>query len=280
FAMDANAIAKLANREEVNTNYAVKLRGLTINGEEWDVNNTYVLGCGSSNETSATIGITVDEGVLVQDLNGVALAGNELVMTGINDPGNYEAKFRLVNEEDPAVFVDYTVKMTKYIAFDAIVEQRWGNVLAVNNNLANNGGYDFSSFVWYKDGVVVSNKQYYSAGQNGAKLDTDAAFYVLVTTSDGEVLRTCESTVELTAESVSVYPTQVSRGQSLNVELQSYNEPVECTVVSVYNLKGVLIASKNVQGNITTIAAPSTSGTYIVKVSSGECTEQVKILVK
>ncbi len=278
FAMDANAIAKLANREEVNLNYAVKLRGLTINGEEWDASKTYVLGC-DGNETSVTLGITTDEGVSVQDLEGNVLSNNQLLVGGLFEPGDFSAEFRLVSDADPTVVADYSIGIVKYIAFADIVEERWGNVLAVNNNSANNGGYDFVDYTWYKNGVVVSNKQYYTAGQKGAKLDANATFYVEVTTSDGRVLRTCESTVELKESAINVYPTQVDRGQLFNVEMQ-YLEEVSGAIISVYNLNGIPVASKKVEGSITTIAAPSMSGAYIVKVSSGSYSEQVKILVK
>lgn len=279
FAMNAESIAKLANHEDVDTDKAVKLRGLTLNGEEWDVNDTYVLGCGNE-MTSVIADITTDEGVSVQDIDGNTLADNQLVINGIYEPGDYSAQFRLVNDEDPTIIADYTINIARYMEFEDIVAQRWDNVLVINNNTTTNGGYRFVAYTWYKDGVEVSNKQYYTAGQHGDKLDVNAAYSVALLADDGREIRTCESSVELKESTIRVYPTQVQKGQLLHIEIEASDSFRHNAVVSVYDLKGILIDSKNIQGNITTINAPTTSGMHVVKVSSGDYSEQIKILVK
>lgn len=276
YALDAENIAELASQEDIDPTVGTRLLALTINGEEWDVNNNYSFGCDDSNMNTVTIEITPDNRAYVVNEEGAVLENNQLVVSELYDAGRYTVQFRIVNADDPSKFADYVIDMTKYLAFDDVVGQRWGNVLAVNNNSETNGGYNFTSFSWYKDGKLVSNKQYYTAGQDGTKLDTNASFQVGLRTDDGTEIKTCESVVELMASKVDVYPTQVVRGQQMQVETTMLDD----AVIKVYNLNGVLVNSKNAHGNSTTISAPNMGGIYLIQVNDGEYVEQVKIVVK
>lgn len=63
----------------------------------------------------------------------------------------------------------YNLKIERYFEFDAIVKQRWNNTLAAVNNPDNNGGYNFTSYKWYRKAAgeseykLVGTDQIFSA---------------------------------------------------------------------------------------------------------------------
>lgn len=73
-----------------------------------------------------------------------------------------------------------------------VVTQRWGDVLAVRN-VDYNGGYDFVSFQWFKNGAPIegaTSSVYYESDDDG--LDLNAEYSVLLTrASDNVSIMTC-----------------------------------------------------------------------------------------
>lgn len=267
YAMDVEGIKSIDK--------SVSLQGLTVNGEEWNIDDVYTFGC-NGDESILVLDILTNEGVLVRDADDNVLENNQLEVSHLNEAGDYAVSFSLLRDGDLDSAVYFTLNARKLFSFNAVVAKRWGNVLVVNNNSASNGGYKFTSYAWYKDGKLVSNSQYYTAGQDGRKLDENAVFQVKLTTVERQELKTCESTVQLGESLIEVYPTQVERGQQFNVETKY---PIDA-VVNVYDMNGVMINSRNTQGNITKLSAPNMSGIYLVQINSGGYMEQVKIVVK
>jgi hypothetical protein len=57
------------------------------------------------------------------------------------------------------------------LPFDQIVKMRWNNTLTVINNPANNGGYRFTSYKWYRNNEKISEQQSWSVNDNGEWLN-------------------------------------------------------------------------------------------------------------
>ncbi len=150
-----------------------------------------------------------------------------------------------------------TVEMT--LMYSASVVMQTGGFIGVQN--ANyNGGYNFTAFDWYKDGVKLDHHaSYIPAGP-----DDFGSTYVIYLTREGETepLQTCPivynpyvQDVDLVADGPSVWPTCVSGGAELHLA------PQACTI---YTILGTVVAHYPQALKTRTIAAPSQAGMYVV----------------
>src|SRR5690606_27026111 len=127
--------------------------------------------------------------------------------------------------------------------FSDIVIQKFDNVLLVNNNPQNNGGYQFTAYQWYKDGILVGTGQYFSEGDNPADtLDPDAEYMVKVTTAQGEVLQTCIGQILLLhSNQARLYPNPIVTGRTITIEADFPVAELQEMEISIYSLTGSLI---------------------------------------
>jgi hypothetical protein len=88
------------------------------------------------------------------------------------------------------------------ISFDQIVKTRWGNTLTVINNPVNNGGYNFTEFTWFRDGVKIGEGQSWSAGTNGSTIPTGT--YIVEMKASESTLRSCDKYIDIPPEETSV----------------------------------------------------------------------------
>ena len=151
----------------------------------------------------------------------------------------------------------------------------------MNNNSATNGGYNFTGYKWFKNGTEISDKQYYSAGpQESDVLDKDAEYHVELTTSTGEVLRTCAVQVALKGMGIKAYPNPVRSNESMYIDVDIDQDMMGNAVIEVYNIMGTKVASKKVEGRTTAINLPHPTGTYLIKVRSGDFVTDSKVVIK
>jgi carbon monoxide dehydrogenase subunit G len=176
----------------------------------------------------------------------------------------------------------YTIVVERRFDFDAIVEQKFNNTLVVNNNFDNNGGYEFVAYQWFKNGNMVSTRQSFSEGDNASDLlDPTAAYYVKMTTVQGDVLQTCISTVELGATfSLSVLENPVSFGRNLNLRADFPLAELEGAMYQIYTSAGRLIKTLPVQGFDSSVSlSPSLPvGLYRVVLATSQRTASVNFI--
>jgi hypothetical protein len=176
----------------------------------------------------------------------------------------------------------YTIVVERRFDFDAIVEQKFNNTLIVNNNFNNNGGYEFVAYEWFKNGRRVSTEQSFSEGDNASDLlDPTAAYYVKMTTVQGDVLQTCISTVELGAAfSLSVLENPVRFGRHLNLRADFPLSELEGATYQIYTAAGRLIKTVPVQGFDSSVALSSSIpvGLYRVVLVTSQRTASVNFI--
>ena len=153
----------------------------------------------------------------------------------------------------------------------SVMEQRWDDVICVLTS-AYNGGYDFTSFQWYKNGSPLAGETGYYLSQ---ALETGAEYSALLTDINGVQLMTCPIIVGYEQPAISVEPTLVAKRQ-----------PVRCQVpdaayVWVYDAMGKLQISSSLQQGENSLHMPQQSGMYMLKVQllSGE-QRAFKVLVQ
>lgn len=252
------------------------LLGITINGKSWNIEDIYTIDCGSLSSVEIAIQVAPSAKVF---RNGFLLPNNK-IYESISNPGIQNVPF-VIESADGSKSSTYTIRFNKYFDFNRIVTIRWNNTMIANNNSATNGGFSFTGFKWFKNGEEVSNKQSYSAGPRRTDLiDTSADYYLQMTTADGDVLRTCTSNITLRSMDVKAYPNPVNEGDVLYVEVDIDDELMNDAYIEAYNVQGNKVVTKKVDGKITAIKLPSTSGTYFLKVKSGDFVKDLKAIVK
>ncbi|MCL2767050.1 MAG: T9SS type A sorting domain-containing protein, partial [Peptococcaceae bacterium] len=148
------------------------------------------------------------------------------------------------------------------VPFFQIVIMRWNNTLTVINNPANNGGFTFVSYQWYRNGQMEGTDQSWSAGSQGELINPEDIFYVEAVTNDGRRVRTTESTIPLLITEIKAFPNPVSIGQTLNIEISGY-ELSQTSVIEIYSMTGAFVGKIQTSPNQTS----SNNNTSINKIS-------------
>ncbi|RYJ42994.1 Adhesin AidA-related protein [Flavobacterium beibuense] len=232
----------------------------------------HLIDCGD-NSDSVEVTIVTEVGATVQPGHTFTIQTPQ--------PGIYTATVT-VTSEDGISTETYTVTVERRFDFSDIVVQKFDNVLLVNNNPQNNGGYEFTAYEWYRNGQLVGTEQYYSAGNNsGDMLDPDAEYMVKVTTAQGEVLQTCLGQIFLQhINSARLYPNPVAFGQKLTIEADLPAIELENMTIAVYTLNGALVKEVKSSSRITEIDAPMEEAVYIVMLKSANYSKTFKVIVR
>lgn len=250
------------------------LHRVRINGQRVTVSDNmyYDLGCGD--ETELTIVLDTEENATVDvgktfsiTVDKPMLKVVEIVVT--SHSGEYTKK--------------YTITIEKRFKFEDIVVTRWNNTMTIINNPANNGGYKFRTFKWFKNGVELATGQSYSAGSQGERLDATDRYYVEVTGDEFEgTLRSCEGYPNLKTDIVKAYPNPATKGETVWVEADVDEALLNGAYIDIYSVTGIKIAQVKVQGRQTSVPlGKATSGMYIFKLRGKDgFTTDLKVIVK
>ncbi|WP_157822096.1 MBG domain-containing protein, partial [Salegentibacter salinarum] len=189
-----------------------------------------------------------------------------------------------VTSEDGNTTKTYNITVEKNFNFEDIVIQKFNNVMLINNNPETNGGYKFVSYRWYKDGSVIGNEQYFSAGKNADDLlDAESSYYVVLETAEGEILKTCTSEIQLRSSfNISLAPNPVSSGGTMELLADFPKDELETMQLSIHNLNGTLIKHLKSNRKITSITLPYTlqMGVYVLKIRTENFNKSVKFIIK
>nr|WP_247716451.1 MBG domain-containing protein [Sinomicrobium weinanense] len=200
----------------------------------------------------------------------------------LSRPGIYTEEIT-VTSEDGSATKTYKVVVERRFDFEDIVIRKFDNVLLVNNNPQTNGGYNFMAYKWYKNGTFIGGGQYYSAGDNSTDLlDPDATYEVEMTTTDGEILRTCPMKIELQhSGEIIVYPNPVLTGNTINIQASIPREELETMQVRVYNHSGQQVRQFFTDREDSTMKVSGMPpGVYILQCITDRLQKSFKIIVK
>ena len=278
--------------QEGNQNYEAAtpvVRTLTIIGSEARLNTVvingttytnpsdeiyYLIGCGSSED---------EVRIEIEQNGGSSIDRSSSFTISTPASGIYREVVTVISE-DGNLSRTYNITVEKNFNFEDIVVQKFNNVLLVNNNPETNGGYKFVSYRWYKDGAVIGNGQYYSAGNNADdQLNADSSYYVVMETEDGEFLRTCTSAIQLRSSlNVALAPNPVNSGGTMELLADFPKDELETMNLSIHNLNGMLIKQMKSNNKSTSIALPYNleMGVYILKIETKNIRRSLKFIIK
>ncbi|WP_257209649.1 T9SS type A sorting domain-containing protein [Nostoc linckia] len=252
--------------------------GLIIIGDESHENPAgeiyYLIDCDDTSE-SVEVSIVAEVGATVTP--GLQFS----IATPV--PGIYTQEVTVISQDGTNSAV-YTITVEKRFDFFAIVEQKFDNVLLVNNNPATNGGYKFTAYQWFRNGQPIGTGQYYSAGDNmHDRLDPTAEYYVKMTTVEGDVLQTCVAQITFEhAYASRLYPNPSAAGRFITVEADFPQAELDNMHIRVYSLTGSLVSSVEGAGAVTRVKLPDTlqDGTYIVVLETPNQRKSLKVIVR
>jgi len=258
------------------TIHEITINGVTYTNPENEI--SYQIDCGDNTE-QVTVSFTTTE------INATAdMAENFTIEASTTGTHTQEINVTSQDGTQTETYVITINKQYNYLSYSSLVIQKFNNVLLINNNPDNNGGYTFTNFEWYMDGVLVSTDQAYSAGNNvDNNLNPDATYYVILTDEEGSVFRTCDFTITLDPTFIlTVSPNPATAGSSMDVTTSYTPEMLNDMTVQVTNLFGTPILQEVTFSNNNRISLPPTmkAGTYIVTTKAAGVVLSSKIIVK
>ncbi len=215
-------------------------------------------------------GVPSQETYRIYAADGVTLLQDSLPITGnfvtIDMTGYAAGTYDFIVEIDECTY-PVTVRVNMPYT---IFEQRWDDVLVCNNNPANNGGYNFVSYQWYKNGAPINGAtgQYYNeiGGLNGE-------YYLWLKDDQGNEYFTCPRTYSKEV-AISVYPNPATVDQDITIELPFTPEELEGAVLDIFDAKGALVQHITDLQPITKVSGFKAQGAYFGRIVTG--TEDVK----
>ncbi|GHV72478.1 hypothetical protein FACS1894201_01850 [Bacteroidia bacterium] len=259
-----------------------------------DVSRTIAIVSNNTNVTSVTVSNTTPvsgianfyladcEVILAQVTVTLAENGSQVVYDGVPSGGSFDVDISRADIHDVAYTVlstdgntqDYSLRIERRFVFDEIVGMKFNNVLYVDNNEDNNGGYEFTSYEWFRDGRSIGIGQYYSAGPSRTDLlDPTADYSAAMTTINGKQLHTCTGRVTLTpTASLQAYPSPVQNGAEVTIE----SGAADGSLIRIYNVLGVLVGTQPIFGNKVQLSLPLVTGVYLITLDG----ESIKISVE
>ena len=210
----------------------------------------------------------------------------EIILGGyaVCTPGSPVTLFANQPQEITVTTEDNQTKIYTFVAekrlHPDIFVQRWDDILAVNNNFTTNGGYNFTAYEWYKNGVKMSSTKGYIQEPGG--LSKTAEYTVALTTQQGNKLNTCPAVIYNVKKKAAVYPNPVQRGQTVRVEneIGTGEKIFNATVIQFFDATGNIVAKQILQNPIDEIIAPDAAGTYILQITENDESQTFKIVVE
>ena len=155
-----------------------------------------------------------------------------------------------------------------------IMDQRWNDVVVVNNNPATNGGHIFVGFQWYKNGVAIPGATYSNYQEKGG-LNGFYSVELIEQDANGNMVyyKTCEMYFN-SVSAVKVYPVPANVRQEITIELDLTSEELDGAVLDIYSVTGALVNHVTDLRPITKIEGFKAQGTYFGRILTG--TNEIK----
>ena len=187
-------------------------------------------------------------------------------------PGDYQIIITIDGCDYPAT-VRVLASQYGFGNTDALVLQRWDDVVVVNNNALTNGGHTFVSYQWYKNGVAIegANGQYY---QEVGGLNGEYSVMLVSQTPNGLVtFKTCDMFF-ISKNLIKVYPVPAGLKETVTIEVKLTSEELNGAVLDIFDAKGAFIKSVQVNDIVIKVDGFTTPGAYFGRITTG--TNEIK----
>jgi hypothetical protein len=129
-----------------------------------------------------------------------------------------------------------------------------------------NSSKAFVAYSWYKNGVLVPGQTAQYFKDSGV---LNGTYYAKATKTDGTVVTTCPLTfsASIVDEYLKIAPNPVRSNASYQILTNVDSAKLQNARITVFNILGVLVNDKMVDGITTDMIAPSTEGIYVVRMT-------------
>ena len=186
-------------------------------------------------------------------------------------PDYYDATVQLI--DSTYLCVDVTVPLNFAVLYpDTLLKHQFNNVLSSRNE-SYNGGFQFSSYQWYKNGNPLPGEtgSYLYMGQ-GASISTSDSYRVMITRADGTSLMSCDFVSPGPKPQITVVPLIVGTSQQVRITL------VGKGTAKLWTTGGILLRTEPLYGS-GYIVAPRDQGIYLLQVITEEGASEIFRLV-
>ena len=173
----------------------------------------------------------------------------------------------------------YTFVAEKPLPSDIFV-RRWDDVLAINNNFSTNGGYEFTDYKWFKDGVEQPETKGYIRLSGGSAEYTATLSGRSIATQQNVTRTTCPTKINGATVKAAVYPNPVQRGQSIQVTTGIPAGESGSAVIQLFGQTGNLIIKQTLHNSEAEITMPDAAGAYILQLTVNGVGETYKVVVE
>jgi hypothetical protein len=153
-----------------------------------------------------------------------------------------------------------------------VIEQRWDDVLIVNCNPSQNGGYTFDKFQWYKDGSILIGETKSYIQVSGS---ISGHYHVVI--NDGAYVSCSVEFTPAPASDISVYPNPVNTGEIVTIKSTK-----NIVSIQLVNSTGSVVGNPPVTNkNAAEVRVPNTAGVYVIAVLLDDnSTKSFTVIVK
>ncbi len=239
-----------------------ELQHISVGARVFSVNEgpdfVYVAECGV---TAVNVTVEANDGTTIY-INGKPQPYTSVLLP---ESGIATLDVKLVSA-DQLTSRQYTLRAMRSLPASA-VKLRWNTILSLSNNPVENGGHQFVSYQWYRNGSPVT-------GETGPYLRKDGAaseYIVKAYTAEGYELHSCASVPAPApaAMNITVYPNPAPAGGVAYMSLSGQEES-RLTTVKLFTLQGQLEQQYSVYGSEYALTMPSHPGVYILQVLDGQ----------
>ena len=222
---------------------------------EW--NQDFAFGCNTTDQVQLTAssnsGLPVS---YVIENSSIAAIQNDVLK--VNRAGATTIKVSQEGDQNhnPAVQITKLVEVSQ----SGNINQYWEDTLLFDNSTKN-----YSSFQWYKNGVLIpgATSQYYS------EKPLKGTYSVQAKDKDGNVIKFCPITIDTQtfSKALKLYPNPVRSLSELTIESDYSTEDLKDSRINIFDLSGKLVTTVNNVSPKVIVTAPSSTGIYVVVLS-------------
>ncbi len=208
-----------------------------------------------------------------QDIDGATASSFAINAVTVADAAIY----RVIVSGRSAVTISREVALIVGMPEEEVIAYEWSEMPTVNCNPVTNGGFHYTAFQWYRNGLAIAGatKPYISVP------DGDAGVYRCeMQTDKGYKLAVCDFAPQTPSNALSVYPNPVNAGGQVTVNFKAGQSG---SVMNVYNMSGgIEKANIPVTGTVTSVDVSGLMpGLYLIQLVDVDGNKQTsKLLVQ
>jgi len=189
-----------------------------------------------------------------------------------------------VKSESQTLTREYTIELIRPVPFEKVAIMKPDNSFVINMNSATNGGFNFTSFNWYRDDMLVSTNNYYVAGAySDINNNNQVQHHLILTTDKGEKVYTCKQIIEINnTNKVKLFPNPVNQNKIINIVFDMDRTTFSPARLEIYSILGNKVLEAELPNRENSVHLPPhlQSGKYIAVILINNEKKIINFIIK